>query len=828
LIPQEDFRAAMRAAGLHYNGPIPADGKLRRFKAEGDTKRNSWFVLHFGPPMAGAFGCWKRDLKDKWCERSSQLSQADWERVREQWAAAEEKHQEAAHERHLRAQKAAEWILRNSTPVTTHPYLDLKGIQAHGEIRAYRGSLVLSLRDEQGQLQTLQFIDADGSKRFLTGGRTAGCSFRIPGDPEGPVAICEGYATGVSIHEATGDEVVCAMNCGNLTNVAKTIRTKFPERQIIIVADNDQFTDGNPGLARATEAAGAIAGTLAVPEFSDQLSINATDFNDLHKLVGLAEVTRQIETAIKANGAASITNSEPDPNLSSNHADSDLDDAVDDAPTPFPTDCFPPTMASITRAVAAAQNVPDALPGMMVLAFVAASIGKGLFLDWRPGKSCTRANLYLISSSASGTGKSECFHIIAQPLLSFERATQERWRKEESPRLQASLRFHENQLKKLDRKIAKESTTEEEVKRSRYEQEIHLAKKADLEAKNHEPQLSMQDITVEKATVVMHRNDEALFSISSDARKLADNLLGRYAANKNFADDSIYLSFWTGDPVQMDRQNREGVRLFNPCLSLYWALQPDALDALLNEQSLHQGGFLARCLLAHTRAEAQYIGGDAIGVSEEIRICWEKLIHALLTAYRQPRLLPSSVADSEKAGSPTTYTIKASPEARQRLECYFNGIVDLRRSGELSDVEEFASRWCEQAARIALALHAGLYGADAHHHELHAETAQKAIELARWFSEQQLGLLAKVRRAATQEREDEVLQLFDTVWKRRKQTTLTAREVQRDHIVPTATAAKLLLDRMEAAGTLTSEERVPPGGGRPSKVYRCIAKPTAA
>ena len=72
----EAFRSAMSNAGLTYTGEIYADGKLHRFKAEGDNARNSWFVFHSDPPAAGAFGCWKRGAKEKWCERNGNLSQA--------------------------------------------------------------------------------------------------------------------------------------------------------------------------------------------------------------------------------------------------------------------------------------------------------------------------------------------------------------------------------------------------------------------------------------------------------------------------------------------------------------------------------------------------------------------------------------------------------------------------------------------------------------------------------------------------------------------------------------------------------------------------------
>jgi len=51
-----------------------------------------------------------------------------------------------------------------------------------------------------------------------------------------------------------------------------------------------------------------------------------------------------------------------------------------------------------------------------------------------------------------------------------------------------------------------------------------------------------------------------------------------------------------------------------------------------------------------------------------------------------------------------TFVIKATPEARQRLESFYNEIVDRRKSGELADVSQYATRWCEQAARLAINL----------------------------------------------------------------------------------------------------------------------------
>nr|MBP6718150.1 toprim domain-containing protein [Rhodoferax sp.] len=77
----------------------------------------------------------------------------------------------------------------------------------------------------------------------------------------------EGYATGASIHECTGHAVAVAFNAGNLEAVAVALRTKYPALKIIIAADDDHQTPGNPGITKAKAAAQTTGATLAVPVF---------------------------------------------------------------------------------------------------------------------------------------------------------------------------------------------------------------------------------------------------------------------------------------------------------------------------------------------------------------------------------------------------------------------------------------------------------------------------------------------------------------------------------------------------------------------------------
>lgn len=309
--PIADFHFALAQAGLPCEINILADGKLHRFRTPPDKEDNSWYVLHqTGDFFAGAFGCWKRNLKQTWCSRNrDSFSPQEWREVSAKWKESETAR--AADEKKLRdsvrSKCSAMFAHAPGDPSgILHPYLDSKSIAATAGVMlstmdAYPGWLAIPLRDAAGVLHTCQMIGDDGTKLYLYGGRTQGC-FHAVGNPEsigGPIVICEGYATAVSIFSATGWATLAAMCCGNLHAVAGEIRKLYPGRSIIIAADNDQFTEGNPGLVKARAAAKAINASVACPDFGDEALLNKpTDFNDLFCLAGKSEVLRQILCAL--------------------------------------------------------------------------------------------------------------------------------------------------------------------------------------------------------------------------------------------------------------------------------------------------------------------------------------------------------------------------------------------------------------------------------------------------------------------------------------------------------------------------------------------------
>lgn len=297
----EQFAAAMAEHGLQP-GEVVDDGKLHRFDGPDEKrgKRSAWYVLHGDGLPAGSFGDWRTGLSETWCAKSDRaMTDAERQAHRQR---IEQAKAEAASERAKVAEEAAVkcaelWNIAANVD-GGHAYIERKGIKPAGA-KQLRGALLIPLRDAGGELRSLQFIQPDGSKRFKTGGTVAGCYCALGSKPgqDAPLLICEGWATACSLHEATGYPVAAAMNAGNLLAVAQALRVKLADVPMIVCADDDIETDGNPGLTKAWEAAQAIGASLAVPDFGPERPDGASDFNDLHIACGAGAVVVCIESA---------------------------------------------------------------------------------------------------------------------------------------------------------------------------------------------------------------------------------------------------------------------------------------------------------------------------------------------------------------------------------------------------------------------------------------------------------------------------------------------------------------------------------------------------
>ena len=204
------------------------------------------------------------------------------------------RHEQIETERQDVASRIREFLSNLQQAAPNHPYLVRKSIRPHQALQSQE-CLVLPLQDGEGVIWSAQSIApfkreewGNRDKSFERGGRVGGC-FHLIGrlDRQSTVVVCEGFATGATIAETTGLPVACALNCGNLESVVAALTERVRSATLVLAADNDAHTEGNPGLTKAREAARKYNCLLAVPDFGDIAASNdCTDFNDLRRLRG--------------------------------------------------------------------------------------------------------------------------------------------------------------------------------------------------------------------------------------------------------------------------------------------------------------------------------------------------------------------------------------------------------------------------------------------------------------------------------------------------------------------------------------------------------------
>lgn len=322
--------------------------KVQRAKYNGEKKSSARFSMKIEGDFA--FG-WVLSEKDprgmlKWHAKTEGTKLTKEERSELARHYKEQKRLRDEQDKKTKAKLARRLtkVYKNLPLVDRHPYLDKKDVANHGvKYRAKGGELIIPLYNADNKVGGIQRITAKGWKGFFKGSDIQGCYFVIAkkGDDTSNIIICEGFATGASIYEATGIPVIVAFNTGNLKPAGERIRKKYPDSKIIYAADNDAFTfengkkpsnidvdalDGNdklwaefretgllqnPGIDKARDAAKDIAAHVIWPVFQDSAS-KPTDFNDLANLEGLDRVKEIIGQCFIDNVEQDGGASEPD------------------------------------------------------------------------------------------------------------------------------------------------------------------------------------------------------------------------------------------------------------------------------------------------------------------------------------------------------------------------------------------------------------------------------------------------------------------------------------------------------------------------------------
>lgn len=668
----ESFSAAIQAAGLTPpENFVP--GKMQRFpgyeKGAGNTA--AWCKL-FLDGRAGVFGDWTVGMSETWFAESEtidSLTDADRARLRKE---TEQAKSEAAAERdvqHAQARERAAAIVAESAPCADHAYPTLKGVKPHGA-RTYKGSLVLPVCDAAGVLHSLQFIAPNGEKRFLAGGRIAGCYFTI-GELNGVVCICEGFATGASIHEATGHAAVIAFNAGNLLAVARSMRAKYPYSKLVLCADDDE---NHIGETKAREAAAAVGGYLALPDFGADRPTNATDFNDMHQLRGEDAVRQHIQTVkdsqLSQHSQRVGVISEPEP------LRRPLPPAED-----YPFEALGPILGEAARRINDVVGAPAAMVGQSLLAAV--SLAAQHLVDIENDGRREPIGLWCMTIGASGERKSAVDSLALKAHREHERAELETYKRDKL-NFDIELQAHEA----ASRAATKGNDLDAIESRLRA---LGAPPEAPLK-----PLLLIGSPTIEGVHKQFISGLPTLGLFHDDAGEF----LGGHAMNKeNRTKTASGLScLWDRGEFDRIRAGDGCEKHFGKRLSLHLMLQPVVAETVLSDDTLIGQGFLARCLMswpASTIGTRQYIETNLADDPALIRY-W-RTMRELLS--ERPQLRQGSRNELE----PRTITL--SPDAKAQWMAVYTAIErDMADAGAWVSVRAWASKAPSQVLRIAAVL----------------------------------------------------------------------------------------------------------------------------
>ncbi len=370
--PEESFADAIRAAGLELDGLPVMDGKIHRVAVAGDkgAERSGSYAGHMEGRLPGGFiQNHKTGTRINWKYEGKVDAISPEERERLNREAVERAQRRAAEvaAQHDAMAKVAQAVWNEAAPATAdHPYCAAKGITHPGEnglrvvpaavsdeakaagvriaknpreAKAMReaepearvfiaGDLLVPARDAEGKLWSVQSVNPQ-FKGFMKDGRKAGLytvagadpsSFAavLENDPTTPLVLAEGYATADTVARLRGHPVVAAFDSGNLDAVARSLRERWPDRPLLIAADNDHRAekelrpDGKPGvnvgLKKAQEAAANHKGAVLVPSFGER--DKGSDWNDYAQQHGDEAARKELERQVAQAKTEAAMNAE--------------------------------------------------------------------------------------------------------------------------------------------------------------------------------------------------------------------------------------------------------------------------------------------------------------------------------------------------------------------------------------------------------------------------------------------------------------------------------------------------------------------------------------
>ncbi|MDQ1815785.1 DUF2235 domain-containing protein [Massilia sp. CCM 9210] len=304
--PELDGKAAfakqLQAAGLELKEPPVMDGTLQRVAIAGGApgNRDGAYAGHLDGHPHGHITNFASGVQTNWSQDGMTLSDKQQGQLT---AHAQDARQQRGTELSEQYNQVSAKIVEKLDRLPDHPpaegnaYMASKKIDAYG-VKFEGDTMIVPMRDINGKVWSAQTIQPgeDGGSSFEKGSRRVG-NMHIIGDikPGADVLVTESYASGASLHQATGKAVVVAFDARNIDPVVESVKSRHPTNALYIMADNDKQSQQNVGGEKATAAAEKHQVGIAFPESK---SGKVADFNELHVREGLPAVKAQVDKAV--------------------------------------------------------------------------------------------------------------------------------------------------------------------------------------------------------------------------------------------------------------------------------------------------------------------------------------------------------------------------------------------------------------------------------------------------------------------------------------------------------------------------------------------------
>jgi putative DNA primase/helicase len=497
-------------------------------------------------------------------------------------------------------------------------------------------------------------------------------------------------------------------------------------------------TEGNPGVTKATEAARAVGGLVAIPDFGSDRLEGVTDFNDMAEVCGLDAVKRAIASASApargeyqpgedgAPAGYSEGNGWPVPHPL----------AAKVTPEPYPIDALPLPIRAAVEEVTGFVKAP--VPMVASSALAALSLAIQAHADAkRAEKLHGPVGLFLLTIADSGERKSTCDGFFTKPIRDYEEAQAE-----------AAKRILKDHNAAIEAWEAKRGGVKEKIRQLAKDNKPTAGMESALRDLEHDkpeppriPRLLYADATPEALAYGLAKQWPSGGVVSAEAGIVfGSHGMGKDSVMRNLG---LLNQLWDGTSLTIDRRSTESFTVRGARLTVALQVQePTLREFFTRSGALARGmGFLARFLVAwpeSTQGQRPFTDPPAN---------WPHLA----AFHRRIAAILDQPVPIDEDGALTPPMLPLTPEAKAEWVEYHNAIEsELSSGGELYDVRDVASKSADNAARLAALFQVfegagGAIGADAFEGASRI-TAWHLNEARRFFGE--LALPAELADAA--------------------------------------------------------------------------------